>query len=116
MSARSIADSTWIKLVERAAIAVLVVGVGFVGTMVLNLAESERIMVRKISEIATVQDKVLVPGLKEVKDSIVVVTDNLLNQPRFDKNDALRMDDDHTKTMQGLDQRLRILEQGNWEP
>ena len=69
-----------------------------------------------VTKITTVQEQVLVPGLGEVKGDLSILTDNLLNQPRFDKTDGQRLDDAHRKIMDALDDRIRRLEQGKGWP
>lgn len=116
MSARSIADNGWVKLAERVAVVVLAGGLGFSGKLLFDLKT-------EMTKITTVQQQVLVPGLTEVKGELGILTDNLLNQPRFDKNDGQRLDDAHRKVMdsqddahrkvmEALDERIRRLEAG----
>lgn len=103
MSAKTIADNGWVKLAERVAVVVLAGGIAYAGKLLIDLNT-------QMAEITAVQDRVVVPGLTEVKDDLRLLTDNLLNQPRFDKNDGQRLDDAHRAIMQGLDARLRELE------
>lgn len=108
-SARSIADNGWVKLAERVAVVVLAGGIGFSGKLLFDLNTA-------VTKITAVQENVLVPGLSEVKGELNILTDNLLNQPRFDKNDGQRLDDAHRRVMDALDRRIRELEAGKGWP
>lgn len=109
-----LAENVWLKLSERAAIYVLVAGLAFVGNMISSLrdliTDPESGLVAKVTEVRTVQNKAIVPSLTDLRDGLTIVTDNLLNHPRFDKADAQRLDDKHRRVMDSLDERLRELE------
>ena len=113
MTAKTIIDSPW---VNRALMVIIVAGIAFVGNFVWDinqkLTEPQHGVIAEIVRISTVQDKVLVPSLRELKSELNVLTDNLLNQPRFDKEDSRRMDDRHLGIMNELDNRIRELEKG----
>jgi len=109
-----LADNAWLRLSERAAVYILLAGLAFVGNMIDDLASiitaPDDGLVAKVAEVRTVQNKAIVPSLVDLRKGLTIVTDNLLNHPRFDKNDAERLDDKHLKIMEGLDARLRELE------
>lgn len=118
MSIKTLAGNGF-KLGISVLMVTLTVLLGFVGNLLLDLNKTishpETGLVAKVSKLTTVQEQVLAPGLGEVKGGLTVLTDNLLNQPRFDKNDAQRLDDSHRKIMEGHDARLRELEaRGGW--
>ncbi|MGI9489167.1 MAG: hypothetical protein ACR2RF_25430 [Geminicoccaceae bacterium] len=118
--AGKIADNSWVKLSERAAVYVLVAGLAFVGSMISELSDTitdpEVGLVAKVTEVRTVQNKAIVPGLISLRKDLSIVTDNLLNHPRFDKSDAQRMDDQHRSIMDLLDTRVRALEGAGGPP
>ena len=109
-----IADNGWVKLSERAAVYVLVAGLAFVGNMIneidRTITHPNDGLAAKVAEVRTVQNKAIVPALESLRKDLSIVTDNLLNHPRFDKMDGQRLDDKHRKIMQDLDERLRNLE------
>ena len=109
MSAKTLADNGWLALISRISVIVVAAGVIGAGKLLWDLNTS-------VTKITTVQREVLVPGLGEVKGGLQILTDNLLNQPRFDKGDAQRLDDAHRKIMNTLDARIRELEAGGgWQ-
>lgn len=109
-----IADNGWVKLSERAAVYVLVAGLAFVGNMISDIDRTithpNDGLAAKVAEVRTVQNKAIVPSLESLGENLTIITDNLLNHPRFDKNDAQRLDDKHREIMKALDARLRSLE------
>jgi hypothetical protein len=116
MSAKSLADNGWLTLISRVAVMVVAAALIGAGKLLWDLNTS-------VTKITTIQQQVLVPGLVDVKGGLKILTDNLLNQPRFDKGDGLRLDrdhrtimdeqdKDHSTRMDALDARIRDLEAG----
>lgn len=120
----------WAVIAERAAIYVLVAALGFVGYMIQDLRNAvldpNRGIIATVAEIRTEQRVAIVPGLEEVKSDIMLVMGNLLNHPRFDKEDGQRLadrseqarqalDEDHKRFMAELEKRLRALERESHE-
>ena len=108
---QQIADNGLLKLVERVAVPLMVAVVVYIADSLNDVNDRVIHLDKAAVEIRTVQEKVVVPGLAETKASLLVVTDNLLNRPRWDKDDALRQDREHKKIMHGFDERLRAVEQ-----
>lgn len=103
VSAKSLAENGWVRLAERIAVILVAAGLAAAGKLLFDLSTA-------VTKITTIQEQTIVPGLGEVKDELTILTDNLLNRPRFDKDDSERLDDAHRKIMEGHDARLRALE------
>jgi hypothetical protein len=103
---KRLAENGWFSFIEKVAVMVIAAGLTFYGKLLFDLNTAVNVQAE--------QNKALVKSLEELKKDIAIVTDNLLNQPRFDKADARRMDDDHKEIMLDHEDRIRLLESRTW--
>lgn len=125
-------NNTWVVVAERLAIYLMVPGIGLMlyllealntdlAVLRHNISDPVGGVVTRVAEINTIQEKAIVPAIRAVEEDVIIIMKNLLDHPRFDQQDGLRLeqksergderlDAEHRRFMETLDERLRQLE------
>jgi len=98
-----LAESTWLKALERLAIPLMVVALAWFGSTLNSLQIS-------VTEVRTAQQEAIVPGVDNLNHQINNITKKMLEHKWFGRDDAERLDDQHRALIGDHDNRLREIE------